>query len=204
MKRTRRRRTARRKPSTASTASWETKVGSLPGDATAEPRVPTRPRAGRCCASAAQGWRLQRERLQREDSQPPGVGAGGGAAGSPLEALPRAPPRRARGQGRARSRGADGPRLPGEPAAGWCTARRRVREPRAQGLAEPSGACVLRRWRFGGWSRRGSIIYRKLGQGRGGGGARKEEPARGSLNEFVNQTRTRSLNGPLKPCLTVD
>lgn len=37
-----------------------------------------------------------------------------------------------------------------------------------------------------------------------GGGARKEEPARGSLNEFVNQTRRRSLNGPLKPCLTVD
>lgn len=37
-----------------------------------------------------------------------------------------------------------------------------------------------------------------------GRGTRKEEPAGGSLNEFVNQTRTRSLNGPLKPRLTVD
>jgi hypothetical protein len=52
-------------------------------------------------------------------------------------------------------------------------------------------------------SRCRSIIYRKLGHG-GGEGARKEEPIRGSLNEFVNQTRTRSLNGPLKPRLTVD
>lgn len=37
-----------------------------------------------------------------------------------------------------------------------------------------------------------------------GGRARKEEPARGSLNEFVNQPRTRFLNGPLKPRLTAD
>lgn len=50
------------------------------------------------------------------------------------------------------------------------------------------------------------LFIGNLGKGAGGGrrGARKEEPARGSLNEFVNQTRTRSLNGPLKPRLTVD
>lgn len=45
------------------------------------------------------------------------------------------------------------------------------------------------------------LFIGNLGKEAGGeeGGA-----GRGSLNEFVNQTRTSSLNGPLKPRLTVD
>lgn len=79
--------------------------------------------------------------------------------------------------------------FPGSSAAGYQGAR-------TPG-ARPPGLAF-----FGCGSLGGSIIYRK--PGRGGRGARKEEAACGSLNEFVNQTPTRSLNGPLKPRLTAD
>lgn len=99
-------------------------------------------------------------------------------------------------------RDSDGFCVPREPVAGQprspadCAPRRACPSPGLQAVCSPLELVF--------WLLVLMSIYYLWETWAKGRGTRKEEPAGGSLNEFVNQTRTRSLNGPLKPRLTVD